>query len=185
MSNQNGFTPLIIILGILIILGIAGGIYYFGTLKNKSLSLNPVVTSQHPGNQQQDKFTQIMQDLGCNSQASCMASCIKPENREKCQSMMQQMGKGGISGSDNRLNVLSTFNPSDVPLITSNVMDINQIFAISQFRSNAGHDYSDSSWDGETCRNMKHYFNMGQYQVNGMVKRSSPGQGETNIKIYA
>jgi hypothetical protein len=99
--------------------------------------------------------------------------------------MMQKMGKDGTFGSSNKLNVLSTFNPVDVPSVTANVMDINRIFAVSQFRSNAGHDYSYGSWDSETCRSMKHYFNMGQYQVNGMVSRSTPTQGETNINIYA
>lgn len=80
---------------------------------------------------------------------------------------------------------LTSFNPADVPPITSSPVDVSRIFAISYFRSDAGHDFSYSSWDGETCRSMKHYFNFGQYQVNGMPKRSSPSLGEANINIYA
>ena len=142
-------------------------------------------TSQTAGKAQQDKFAQIMQELGCNSQESCMIACVKPENHEKCQRMMQEMGKGGASGSTDHMNIISKFNPSDVPPITANAIDISKVFAISQFRSGAGHDYSYGSWDGETCRSMKHYFNMGQYQVNGMPKRSTPGPGEANINIYS
>lgn len=47
--NQKGFAPILIALGILLIVGIAGGAYYFGTLKNtKPQSQNSVVVSQTP-----------------------------------------------------------------------------------------------------------------------------------------
>lgn len=47
--NRKGSAPLIIILGIVTILGIAGGIYYFGTLKNvKPQAQNSVVTLNSP-----------------------------------------------------------------------------------------------------------------------------------------
>lgn len=42
--NQRGFSSLFIILGIILIIGIAGGAYYFGTTKNKSQSQVQVVT---------------------------------------------------------------------------------------------------------------------------------------------
>ena len=185
MPNQRGFAPITIILGILVILGIAGGTYYSGLFKNKPLSQLPSANSQNSNAQPQAKFAQVMKDVGCNSPASCMAACAKPENHDRCQSMMQGMNKSGASGSTEQMNLLSEFNPADVPSITANPMDINKIFAISQFRSDAGHDYSQSAWDGETCRSMKHYFNFGQYQVNGMPKRSIPGPGETKVNIYA
>ncbi len=38
----------------------------------------------------QNNFTQIMQILGCNSQSSCMAACLNPENAQKCQQLFQQ-----------------------------------------------------------------------------------------------
>lgn len=54
--NQKGFAPILIALGIILILGIVGGTYYLGTLKNqqavsfgnKPQSQNPGVTSQTP-----------------------------------------------------------------------------------------------------------------------------------------
>ena len=79
----------------------------------------------------------------------------------------------------------TTFDPSRVPPITSNPIDASRVFAISQFRSNAGHDYSMGAWDGETCRSMKHYFNWSQNTANGMPVRSVPGPGESNINIFA
>ncbi len=39
--------------------------------------------------------------------------------------------------------------------IQSDFIDINKIFAISKYRSGAGHDFSGN---GETCRSMKHYY---------------------------
>ena len=47
MNKQKGFSSLIIILGIVMILGIASGAYYFGTKKsaNSAPSPTPVVTS--------------------------------------------------------------------------------------------------------------------------------------------
>ena len=95
------------------------------------------------------------------------------------------MNKSGTPGNLEHMNLLAKFNPADVPPITANPMDVNRVFFISQFRSDAGHDYSQGAWDGETCRSMKHYFNLGQYQVNGMPKCSTPGPGESNINIYA
>ncbi len=48
MSSQKGFAPVLVILGLVVILGIAGGAYYLGTIKNKSQPQNPTVTSQTP-----------------------------------------------------------------------------------------------------------------------------------------
>jgi hypothetical protein len=39
--------------------------------------------------------------------------------------------------------------------IQADFIDLNQIYAISKFRSGAGHDFSGN---GETCRSMKHYY---------------------------
>jgi hypothetical protein len=80
---------------------------------------------------------------------------------------------------------LLNFDPKDVPPITASPMDVSRIIYLSPFRSGIGHDYSYSAWDGETCRSMKHYFNIGQNQVNNMPVRSTPAPGETNINIYA
>jgi len=44
--THNGFSLPMILLGILIIIAVAGGAYYLGTLKNKPQTQNPVVTSQ-------------------------------------------------------------------------------------------------------------------------------------------
>lgn len=37
--NQKGFTPIIIILGIILILGIVSGVYYFGKLSASKTSV--------------------------------------------------------------------------------------------------------------------------------------------------
>ena len=87
--------------------------------------------------------------------------------------------------SEASLHLLLSFNPSDVPLITANPVQFKYIFSISKFRSDAGHDYSMNSWDGETCRSMKHYFNWSQKQIDGMPVRSQPTPNHPNIAIYA
>jgi len=177
---------LIFVIILVVIIG-GGAMFAYLGMNRQSHYSN---TSQTAGQPKQDNFAQIMQDLGCNSPVSCMAACSKPENHEKCQRMMQGMDTSGMPGSIEHMNPLSKFNSTDVPPITANVMEISKVYAISQFRSGAGHDYSYSSWDGETCRSMKHYFNLGlfnsgQNQANNMPKRSTPGPGETNINIYS
>lgn len=80
------------------------------------------------------------------------------------------------------------FDEADIPrdLISAQFIDPDRIYAVSIFRSGAGHDYSDSAWDGETCRSMKHYFNSTHSQNTfGNPVRSQPTQTEQNIKIYA
>ncbi len=83
------------------------------------------------------------------------------------------------------MHPLFSFDSNQVPAITANPVQADKIFAVSLFRSGAGHDYSYSAWDGESCRSMKHYFNFGQNTVNNLPVRSQPGPGETNINIYA
>ncbi len=77
------------------------------------------------------------------------------------------------------------FNPNVVPkIVTSNFVDISQVYMVSKYRSGAGHDYS---LNGETCRSMKHYFNTSHnYDPNTHIPlRSQPTSTEPNIKIYA
>ncbi|MBI2019863.1 peptidoglycan DD-metalloendopeptidase family protein [Candidatus Daviesbacteria bacterium] len=81
------------------------------------------------------------------------------------------------------------FDESKIPkdLVTSPFLDFDRIYAISKFRSGAGHDYSHGAINGETCRSMKHYFNMSRSQDPQTHRpiRSQPTEGEPNIKIYA
>lgn len=81
--------------------------------------------------------------------------------------------------------LLLSYNSSKVPAITANPVDASRVFQISYFRSDAGHDFSNSAWDGETCRSMKNYINWSQYQVNGQPVRSTPTAGNPNINVYA
>lgn len=46
MTVQKGFAPIILLVGILVTVVIAGGAYYLGTLKTNSKVVNPVVTYQ-------------------------------------------------------------------------------------------------------------------------------------------
>lgn len=90
-----------------------------------------------------------------------------------------------LAGFCVKFHPVFSFNPKNVPPITANPINSSRVFAISYFRSDAGHDYSADSWDGETCRSMKHYFNWDQYTVNNVPVRSKPAGNETNINIYA
>lgn len=127
-QSEKGFAPLIIILGIVVILGVAVGIRYFRITKNNPLSQNQFVNTQNPNSQQQDN---IAQKLGCNSYQTCKEICQKPENASLCQSLMQQM-KGNIDyalagdGGDS--------SAKDLPACTTNAIfdhlptsDINSI----------------------------------------------------------
>ena len=66
-----------------------------------------------------------------------------------------QFGVGGLAAD------LESWAVRDLPrFITSSHIDISDVERISRFRSNAGHDYSDSF---ETCCSMKHYFRTTNY----------------------
>ena len=82
------------------------------------------------------------------------------------------------------MHILLAFNPDTVPPITANPIEAQYVFSISKFRSDAGHDFSANTWDGESCRSMKHYFNWSQNTVNNMPVRSSPTPGHPDIKIF-
>ncbi|MCL4365815.1 hypothetical protein M1437_01145, partial [Patescibacteria group bacterium] len=45
--KQQGFAPILIVFGVLVILGLLGVSYYLGTIKSKPQQLQPVVTSQN------------------------------------------------------------------------------------------------------------------------------------------
>lgn len=80
-----------------------------------------------------------------------------------------------------------SFDNSKIPygLVTANPVEFDKIYAISKFRSASGHDYS-NTWDGESCRSMKHYFNIGRSSSGTtMPVRSQPSPGAPNIKIFA
>jgi hypothetical protein len=72
-----------------------------------------------------------------------------------------------------------SFDESKIPygLVTANPVEYSGIYTISKFRSGAGHDYSQGSYNGETCRSMKHYFNVG--------RNSNIVTGNSDIKVYA
>lgn len=82
-----------------------------------------------------------------------------------------------------------SFDDSKIPygLVTAIPMEFEKIYAISKFRSASGHDYSYGTFDGETCRSMKHYINIGRNQdpETHMPLRSQPTVEEPNIKIFA
>ncbi len=70
-------------------------------------------------------------------------------------------------------------------MVTANVVDPKRVYLVSRFRSGAGHDYS-NTWDGETCRSMKHYMNVSNsMNEEHMPMRSEPTASDPNIDIYA
>jgi len=54
--------------------------------------LHTLIPGSNNSSQSQANYGQIMQELGCNSQSSCMQVCSKPENASKCQQIFQQFG---------------------------------------------------------------------------------------------
>ncbi len=87
----------------------------------------------------------------------------------------------------NWMRPMLSFDNSKIPygLVTANPVEFDKIYAISKFRSAAGHDYS-NTWDGETCRSMKHYFNIGRSEPGTtMPVRSYSTADSPNIKIFA
>lgn len=88
----------------------------------------------------------------------------------------------------NWMRPILIFDNSKIPygLVTANPMEFDKTYAISKFRSASGHDYS-QTWDGETCRSMKHYFNIGRNEdPNTHIPiRSQPTVDAPNIKIFA
>ena len=81
-----------------------------------------------------------------------------------------QFGVGGLVAD------LESWANRDLPrFITASHIDISDVERISQFRSNAGHDYSDSF---ETCCSMKHYFyTINYYEVRFTQPIYSPVDG--------
>lgn len=71
--------------------------------------------------------------------------------------------------------------------IQRDFIDLDKIYSISKFRSGSGHDFSRGT--GETCRSMKHYFNVQETKEkfvqwdknNGLP----PPDGKTDIAIYS
>ncbi len=82
--------------------------------------------------------------------------------------------------------LLFSFDGKGVPAIVASPMKVSDIYLISKFRSEEGHDFSTMAWDGESCRSLKHYFNTSM-NVNdrNLPVRSQPSPGHPNIAIYA
>ena len=57
--------------------------------------------------------------------------------------------------SENPIGVWTPYTNNIVQLISTNFINLDEIEAISKFRSGKGHDYPDGF---ESCRSMKHYF---------------------------
>lgn len=72
--------------------------------------------------------------------------------------------------------------------IQADWIELDRIAFISKFRSGSGHDFSQGT--GETCRSMKHYFNV-PYSKEGERLRDKntglpvPPDGKNDIKIYS
>lgn len=73
-------------------------------------------------------------------------------------------------------------------LIQADFIDLDRIYSISKFRSGSGHDFSQGS--DETCRSMKHYFNVlwtreGQNLVDQNNGIPPKPDGKNDINIYS
>lgn len=72
--------------------------------------------------------------------------------------------------------------------IQADFIDLMKIYAISKFRSGSGHDFSRGS--GETCRSMKHYFNVRRTEQAEQLINQNKGipptpDGKTDIQIFS
>ncbi|GEM_PF-2267390 len=82
----------------------------------------------------------------------------------------------------------NTGNTSIPKFIQADFIDLSKITNISKFRSGSGHDFSRGS--GETCRSMKHYFNVDRpLEIEQLINKNkgmSPlPDGKTDIPIYS
>lgn len=89
----------------------------------------------------------------------------------------------------NVLDPSSDIDPDNPPqFIQADFIDLDKIYSVSKFRSGSGHDFSMGS--GETCRSMKHYFNV-QFSEEGNKLRQQnnglppPPDGVNDIPIYS
>lgn len=78
-------------------------------------------------------------------------------------------------------------NDKHPQFIQADFIDLDKIMAISKFRSGSGHDFSSG---GETCRSMKHYFNVQNTAEGERLRSINNGMppapdGKTDIKIYS
>ncbi|HLB32563.1 MAG TPA: hypothetical protein VJL27_03355 [Patescibacteria group bacterium] len=72
--------------------------------------------------------------------------------------------------------------------IQADFIDLEKIVAISKFRSGSGHDFSQET--DETCRSMKHYYNVQNSAEGERLRSQNNGlppapDGKTDIKIYS
>ncbi len=104
--KQNGFAPIIILVGILVIVAIAGGAYYFGksqSVKQAALpSPNSVVTSQTPQPTAVSQTTSIPSPSSIDETASW-----KTYTNIKVEYSLQYPSNFTISESDQSLNFTS------------------------------------------------------------------------------
>ena len=84
--------------------------------------------------------------------------------------------------------VAPAIQSQDSKFIQADFIDLSYINAISKFRSGSGHDFSQGS--GETCRSMKHYFNVRRTpEVEQLISHNKGippvPDGKTDISIYS
>lgn len=92
MLKEKGFAPLIITLGIVVILGIVGGIYYLGKVNSKPQIQNPAVTSKSTF---QDTTKGLEISLPDNLVVCEYASDLKLKQAASC-SLEEDSGDGSI-----------------------------------------------------------------------------------------
>ena len=144
---ERGFASIVVIL-IVVFLVLAAGGFWLKSQGNLSFS-NKAGTNQSltpSGKTIVPDFASAMKELGCSDQTSCMSICLKPENINKCKSLMQSMG------GNQQVNIDENNLPK---IVQADFIDLAKITRISKFRSGEGHDFSAGD---ETCRSMKHYF---------------------------
>lgn len=109
---------------------------------------------------------------------------LAPDDKKITRRIFQDnpIGKTLLQSSQN----IDINNPPQ--FIQADFIGLDKIYSISKFRSGSGHDFSKGS--GETCRSMKHYFNVQITQEGEQLRQQNnglppPPDGNTDIPIYS
>ena len=85
------------------------------------------------------------------------------------------------SPHNNKVDDTYDINKNEIPkLVNADYIELQKIYRISKFRSSVGHSYTDNF---ESCRSMKHYFELKNYVDWSTIKIFSPVNGVVS-KIY-
>jgi len=169
--GEKGFA---LIIGILIgvaVLGIIGGVVILKTLPKLSSNNMPDLLAEGVC-PDEVAYEGTKPEFYLKGQKTVLASDTQFQWVEKnCPNLKQRQSSGGIA-----------------QFIQADFIELDKIASISKFRSGSGHDFSIGT--DETCRSMKHYFNVPHFEEGERLRQQNNGlppkpDGKGDIKIYS